>query len=128
MNKRNWLETQGLGRGRKTKQATAVARVGKLETGSLGNVALPSWEAERQGGTRRRDHVPPEGQLPSGWLCCPPVSGEGPGSSRPLQLCLPAPPGSPRAVGALPLPEVRKTLPEKLKETQVFQQVSYPLL
>lgn len=71
---------------------------------------------------------PPEGQLPSGWLCCPPVSGEGLGSSRPLQLCLPAPPGSPRAVGARPLPDARKTLPEKLKERQVFQQVSYPLL
>lgn len=52
----------------------------------------------------------------------------GTGVPWPLQLCLPAPPGSPRAVGALPLPDARKTLPEKLKEKQVFQLVSYPLL
>lgn len=32
--------------------------VGKLERGILGNVALPFWEAERQGGTSRRDHAP----------------------------------------------------------------------
>lgn len=83
MNKRNWLKTKGLSRGRKTKRATTVVRVGKLERGSLGNTASPFWEAGRQGGASRRDHAPrqtgpralPDGQLPSGWLCCPPVLG-----------------------------------------------------
>lgn len=58
MNKRNWLKTKGLSRGRKTKRATTVVRVGKLERGSLGNTASPFWEAGRQGGASRRDHAP----------------------------------------------------------------------